>query len=128
MREEGFNPIPVFHYGSDFSYLDWYESKGEDFIALGGTVPIQDKKRVVDWINKCINRKPGVRFHVLGTNHKQILNTCTSLESVDSSTWIMAAANGYPKTIPGRDREAKIERAKANIRSIVGTGSIKWGR
>jgi hypothetical protein len=36
MRLKGFQPIPVYHYGTDEEYLKRYIEDGASFVALGG--------------------------------------------------------------------------------------------
>lgn len=116
MRYKGYDPIPVFHYGGDVKYLDYYVTQ-TDYVALGGAAKMRSKTKVAEWCTQAIDRHPDVKFHLLGSSSKQITEAC-DLHSFDSSTWIMMAVNGYPKTIPGRDRESKIERAKWQMRKL----------
>ncbi|MFH5182916.1 hypothetical protein ACHHV8_09955 [Paenibacillus sp. TAB 01] len=127
MNWEGFRPVPVFHYGDPMTFLLRYVETNIDRVALGGCVPVEDKQVVANWANKCINAFPDIKFHLLGVNHKIIREQCERLHSRDFSTWIMAAANGYPKSIPGRDRASRIARAIENLRSIKDTGQVEWG-
>ena len=116
MRQHKLNPIPVIHYGANVEEeLNWYAKQGADLIALGGTVKIRDKKVVAEWCAKIKKMHPNCRFHLLGSSSTKILQS-GALDSSDASTWYMAAVNGMPLTIPGRNREAKIARAKANMR------------
>jgi hypothetical protein len=119
MKLKGFRPIPVYHYGTDEKYLRRYVDDGAGFIALGATVPVQDKHKVAQWVSGLIQRYPGIKFHVLGASSKPILGV-EGLYSVDSSTWIMRAANGEPVWIRGKNREAKIKRAIYNMRLLTG--------
>jgi hypothetical protein len=115
IKGEGLNPLPVYHYGSDLSYLDYYVKRGCEYIALGGSVPEPDKEKVASWVNSCSQLYPSVKFHLLGTNSKKVYENCPDLESLDASTWIMGAVNGYPKHISGKSRVDKIERAVWNL-------------
>jgi hypothetical protein len=115
MKRKGFNPIPVIHYGYDPEYwLQKYLEKGETYIALGATVPVKNKWEVSEWVRLLSWQYPEVKFHLLGSSSRKILDHC-DVYSVDSSTWFMMAINGYPKHIKGYSREAKIERAKFNL-------------
>ena len=114
MKEKGYNPIPVFHYGDDDKTLQRYTNK-TDYIALGGTVPIRDKEKVANWTREIIFDYPEIKFHLLGSSSAKIINTC-DLESADSSTWFTQAINGKPKHIKGRCRESKIKRAIYNLK------------
>ena len=113
MREKGYNPIPVFHYGDQSNVLERYVDQ-TDYIALGGTVPIRDKEKVASWVREIICEYPETKFHLLGSSSPKIIDTCV-LESADSSTWFTQAFNGNPKHIKGRSRESKIERAVYNL-------------
>ena len=110
MKMENYNPVPVYHYGDDIKYLQRYVDSGETYIALGKTVPITDKSKVAAWVNELTDQFPTIKFHLLGSSSRKV-TAGTNLYSVDSSTWIMQAINGYPKEIGGKTREAKKKRA-----------------
>ena len=118
MKHKEFDPIPVYHYGDDEKYLRKYIREGSFHIALGNTVPIKDKKKVAEWVNYLTDTYPDIKFHLLGSSSKKITQH-TNLDSCDSSSWIMMAFNGFPKEIKGKSREAKIERAKWQMRTIM---------
>lgn len=116
MKEKGFNPLPVFHYGEDYIYLARYYNSGEKYIALGGVIGIGGcvgkvkNQEAIKWINTCKSFYPDVNFHLLGSSSKEILNN-TQLYSCDSSTWIKMAFNGkhnLSSLIPKRDQKLKI--------------------
>lgn len=115
MKSKGFSPVPVYHYGENENALKFYVENGNQYIALGNTVPITNKDIVVKWINELIKNYPSVKFHLLGSSSKKIMS-CENLFSCDSSTWILQAKNGCPKHILGTSTEAKIERAIYNMR------------
>jgi hypothetical protein len=118
MKLKNYSPIPVFHYGDHEDFLKLYINEGCKYIALGNTVPIKNKTIVAEWVNQLCGKYPNIKFHLLGSSSKKVTQN-TDLYSVDSSTWIMMALNGYPKEIKGRTREAKIERAKWQMLKIM---------
>lgn len=118
MLSKGLNPIPVFHYNGDPGTLRYYLENGNTFIALGGTVPINDKSHIVRWCNTLSEENPGVKFHLLGSTRSELLG-CDSIVSCDATSWYMMAVNGYPKSIPGKTREAKRKRAEENLLGIM---------
>lgn len=119
MQSAGLRPIPVIHYGEDLRLMDYYRMLGSSpLVALGGTVPVRDKKMVAAWCTEVKRQYPDTDLHLLGSNSKVILGS-GALTSCDASTWYMQAVNGRPKTIPGRDRTAKIQRAEINMRRII---------
>lgn len=116
MKRKGFSPIPVVQYGANEEYwLKKYLDEGETYIALGGTVPIVNKAEVSTWVRLMCWQYPEVKFHLLGSSSRKILDHC-DIYSVDSSTWFMNAIMGNPKHIKGTSRESKIERATYNIK------------
>ena len=117
MRELGLSPIPVVHYGDPIRLLELYSVVSAP-VALGGTVPIRDKRVVAAWCSEIKRQHPDTELHLLGSNSKAILHS-GALASCDASTWYIQAVKGRPTTIPGRDRTAKIQRAEANMRRIM---------
>lgn len=119
MQSAGLRPTPVIHYGEDLRLMDYYRMIGSSLlVALGGTVPIRDKKKVADWCTEVKGKYPDTELHLLGSSSKAILQS-EALASCDSSTWYIQAVKGLPTTIPGRDRAAKIQRAEVNMRRIM---------
>jgi hypothetical protein len=118
MRKKGFNPIPCFHYGDDEELLQRYIDDGNDYIALGNTVPVKDKAQVAWWLSVLIQRYPGIKFHLLGSSSEKITSV-EGLYSCDASTWVTMAVMGKPPHIKGKTREAKIERAKYWMNEIM---------
>lgn len=118
MWSAGLNPIPVVHYGKELHLADYYRKGWPPLVALGGTVPIRDKRVVAEWCAEVKRQYPYTELHLLGSNSKAILDSGV-LASCDASTWYMQAVNGRPTTIPGRDRVAKIQRAEVNMRGIM---------
>lgn len=117
MREYGFRPVPVFHWGEDEEDLKWYIEQGATRIALGGTVPVYPKEKVAEWAKAITAKYPHVSFHLLGSSSDIIMDSGVS--SCDSSTWMMAAVYGKPRSIPGKTRASKIQRAKHNMRELI---------
>lgn len=118
MWSAGLNPIPVVHYGKDLHIVDYYRKGWPPLVALGGTVPVRDKRVVAAWCADVKRQYPDTELHLLGSNSKAILHSGV-LASCDASTWYIQAVKGRPTTIPGRDRTAKIQRAEVNMRRIM---------
>lgn len=88
MEEAGLNPIPVFHLGDPWEYLEFYIAN-YDYIGLGGLAGKHTSIRV-PFLDRCFEmvaasvRKP--RFHGLGCTSWNLI--CRyPWKSVDSSTW-----------------------------------------
>lgn len=124
MRKKGLEPVPVYHYCTDETYLQQYIADGNEYIALGGTMPATEKSLVAKWVNYLTHKYQGIKFHLLGSN-SALITLFTDLHSCDSSTWIMAAVTGKPKHILGKSREKKVERAKWNLRDMQERARLK---
>lgn len=118
LRDMGLAPVPVVHYGDDLSVIEEYLASGTRRIALGNTVPIRDKTVVANWCAEVKQSHPEAELHLLGSSSEAVLQS-GALESCDASTWYMQAVMGRPSTIPGKNREAKMTRAEANMRKTM---------
>lgn len=94
MEEAGLNPLPCFHFGEDWKYLQHYVDK-YDYIALGGIARVKGEK-LVKWLDECfeiINKKQGIKVHGFGVGDVTLLWRY-KWESVDSTSWFRTASNG----------------------------------
>lgn len=83
----GLAPLPVFHVGEDWSYLDQY-IETNPYIALGGMVPhMRFYKRLMPWLIQAFKRAEGKAvYHGFGATNWQIV-MALPWYSVDSSSW-----------------------------------------
>jgi hypothetical protein len=87
LESKGLTPIPVFHTGTPWSYLDYY-LESYPYIALGGMVPYaKERQRLMPWLINCFKRA-GNRsvYHGLGVTSWYTLSNFPWY-SVDSSSW-----------------------------------------
>lgn len=84
----GKKPIPVFHYGSDFKYLDNLVINQHNLICLGGTVGLNRQKKI-SFFNEVFARFPNQKFHGLGLTEIGIIQSFP-FYSIDSTTWLIA--------------------------------------
>lgn len=105
MEEHGLNPIPVFHYGEDFTHLKSLVESGYEYIGLGGTVGKSIPKRM-EFFDKCFELYPNVGFHGLGVTSKLLLDRY-NWKSVDSTTWLVPFKNGKEITIEGNQIQSE---------------------
>ncbi len=109
MRKEGLNPIPVYHIGERRYWLEKMLGEGFGTLALGGVAPLADEVRKpwLDEIWDYLCRPTGypvAQVHGLGiTSTPLILRYPWT--SVDSVSWLQAAANGTIY-VPRWDSEA----------------------
>ncbi len=93
MEELGTTPVPCFHYGDDWKYLEHYCEK-YDFISLGGMVG-KSTKDLQPWLDKIFRDYPNQKFHGFGMTREKLMERYPWY-SVDSSSWIK---NGCSKRI-----------------------------
>lgn len=85
MENEGFKPVPVFHYGSDFSELNRLVDK-YDLVGLGGTVGRSFNTKV-KWFQRIFTEHPTGRFHAFGTTNEKLICQFPFF-SCDSTWWL----------------------------------------
>ena len=98
MESHGLNPIPVFHYGEPFEYLDWLVEQGYTYIGLGGTVGKSVPQRQA-FFDEVYARHPNIDYHALGVTAKTLVENY-NWYSVDSTTWLTPFKN---KAVIGMD-------------------------
>lgn len=98
MEAHGLRPLPCFHYGEPEEYLEWYV-RHYDYITLGGMVPIETKQLYL-WLDRIWDRylvdgsgRPKLKVHGFGLTTIGIMERYPWY-SVDSSSWVLIAANG----------------------------------
>ncbi len=98
MKDEGLDPLPVFHYGEPWKYLDRMLTFGCSYIGVGGLVAVPSKDRRA-WLDDFFLRicdaegYPTVKTHGFGMT-ALVLMFRYPWHSVDSTTWIKITANG----------------------------------
>lgn len=120
MEEAGLHPIPVFHFGSDFRWLDRYAAR-YPYIALGGTVG--KPKRVRDaFFAEVFARHPQIHYHGLGMTTPELLSRYPWF-SVDSTTWLVGKKQGRLVTdhgqVPLEPGMSVSERVCINVAAFV---------
>jgi hypothetical protein len=108
MKSEGLDPLPVFHYGEPWHFLDRMLDHGATYIGIGGLVGVQTKERRI-WLDDLFSRIcdaqgfPKVKTHGFGMT-AMVLMFRYPWYSVDSTTWIKITANGavyLPQLVDG---------------------------
>ncbi len=99
IESKGLNPIPVFHVGSDFKWLEMYLRKGYKYVALGGLVPNSPAVLLplLDniWSKYLTDKKgiPIVKVHGFAmTSLRMIIRY--PWYSVDSTSWVLTGRFG----------------------------------
>lgn len=98
METQGAKPLPCFHYGEDPRYLDVYVA-GYEYITIGGLVGRSQKDAEIwldrMWDNHMLDSsgRPKLKVHAFGMTSPDLMKRYP-WHSVDSSSWIQAAAFG----------------------------------
>lgn len=98
MEKKGAKPLPCFHFGEDPRYLDWYVQRYE-YITIGGLVgrSQEDQQVWLDrmWENHMLDSAGNAKLkvHAFGMTAPWLMRRYP-WHSVDSSSWIQAAAFG----------------------------------
>jgi hypothetical protein len=94
------SPVPVIHYTTPVSWIEFYIDRGYPYIALGGLVGSTKHRGSHDWLHRAFeiicdtpDRKPRVRTHGFGVTSYDLLLKFPWY-SVDSSTWTKLGAYG----------------------------------
>jgi hypothetical protein len=85
MQAEGYDTLPVFHYGEPWEFLDRY-CEGSDYVALGGMVG-GSTGALMRWGIQALKvcRRYGVRTHGFGVTNMSTFRL--PWYSLDSSSW-----------------------------------------
>ncbi|MEK6878896.1 MAG: hypothetical protein AABY22_04775 [Nanoarchaeota archaeon] len=86
MEGNGFNPIPVFHYGTPLNKLEILINKGYNYICLGGTVGRKRPERE-KFFNEVFANFNKINFHGLGMTDIALVKKYP-FYSIDSTTWL----------------------------------------
>lgn len=92
MESKKLNPIPVFHYQSNFDNLKRIIDNGYKYICLGGSVG-QTRNNKIKFFNNIFSKYDNINFHGLGISDIEIVNNFPFF-SVDSTTWLIAEKIG----------------------------------
>jgi hypothetical protein len=118
MEKKGYNPIPVFHMGSDVTYLDQLVKEEYYTIALGGSVGKSRQERR-KFFKLCFEKYPNIFYHGLGMTDVELMKEFPWF-SVDSTTWLIGIKNRQLITDQGRitlsEEFSQEERTGLNIK------------
>ena len=115
MLNAGLKPMPVFHQGEKFKWLEKMLKAGHDYIGIGGSATLTLPKRV-EWLNEVFtllcdkNGLPCVKTHGFGMGSPDLI-WHYPFYTVDSTTWIGSPGFGravmpdaiYPGKAAARD-------------------------
>lgn len=99
MRKQGLDPIPVVHYGEDYSWVQRYLDEGADYIGLSPAIAAESKATATSWLDPIFTKlcdsegRPRVRTHGFAVASFELMKrypwtTC------DATSWALTAAFG----------------------------------
>jgi hypothetical protein len=98
MRDAGLSPIPVFHQGERFEWLEKYVSDGEPYVGISPYMR-STQTNLMKWLDECFSRitdahgRALVKTHGFGVTSHEVMWRYP-WHSVDSTTWAIAPAYG----------------------------------
>lgn len=108
MESHGLTPVPTFHVGEKFKWLERYLSRNQ-YVALGGMVPYSGTLTLHYWLERCwevIERYDDVRIHGFGLTDLTLARRYPWY-SIDSTTASRAGRSGVLVTPWGQLRVSK---------------------
>jgi hypothetical protein len=98
MKAAGLSPIPVFHQGERFEWLDRMLEDGETYVGISPYLR-SHQSEIIDWADKCYSRitdskgRPYIKTHGFGVTS---CNLCTRYPfySTDSTSWSVGGGYG----------------------------------
>jgi hypothetical protein len=122
MKEKGLNPLPVYHAGVDYSYLEKY-LKMTDYIALGAVAGQEVGKRLHFmhnlWKTKLTDSRglPIAKFHGFGITSNDVM-VSMPWYSVDSTSWVMFSKYGVV-LVPQYNEAKRVYDFKRNPYKVI---------
>lgn len=98
MKSEGLSPIPVFHQGERFEWLDKMLEDGETYVGISPYLR-SHQNEIIEWADKCFTRitdsggRPLIKTHGFGVT-ASVLCRRYPWYSVDSTSWSVGGGYG----------------------------------
>ncbi|MCK5235413.1 MAG: hypothetical protein KAR06_00395 [Deltaproteobacteria bacterium] len=126
MRDNGLDPIPVFHYGEDFKWLEAMVDAGCEYIGISPTTDktTAQKRAWLDKVFEFITDSEGraiVKTHAFGVTGVSLL-VRYPWYSADATTWVRASSFGAI-IVPVQDARGVSDYQKRPIRIYVSGGA-----
>jgi hypothetical protein len=107
MKDAGLKPLPVFHHGERFHWLEQMLKDGENYIGVStakNLLDIVQRRWLGDFFREVTDQqgRPLIRVHGFGAAHVRLLRRYP-FYSVDSAGWLQAGAYGKIYVPPYRD-------------------------
>ena len=126
MVDQGFDPLPVYHYGEDLRFLERMLDFGCHYIGIGGLVGVRAGPRQL-WLDRIFDRltddkgMPIVKTHGFGMTSIPLIFRYPWY-SVDSTTWLKMSAYGAVYMPAMRNGEFVFDEIPATITVSTSNG------
>lgn len=97
MEKAGLNPLPCFHFGEPFEFLEYY-IENYDYLAMG--VAGNSGTKLIPWLDECFSRYicdpdglPKIKVHGFAVTSVKLMVRYPWF-SVDSTSWVVTGRNG----------------------------------
>ena len=131
MKDAGLSPIPVFHQGESWTWLERMVDEGEPYIGVSPYLR-SNIGDLIKWLDQCFTRltdaqgRPVAKTHGFGaTGHKVI--TRYPWHTADSTSWAIAPGYGLikvPVIVDGIESAFQVCVTDARLPADVGTRHI----
>ena len=101
MKDAGLSPIPVFHQGERFEWLEKYLADDEVYVGISPYLK-NTSKNIIQWLDRVFSilvdgaGAPLVKTHGFGVSHPDIILRYP-WQSVDSTSWHIAPSHGLAR-------------------------------
>jgi hypothetical protein len=123
-KQHGLSPLPVFHVGEPWEFLDRYFDRGYPYVCLGGMVG-QPEAPTLRWAAQCFKRARDrgvdVVFHGFGQTRRRVVESLPWF-SMDSSSWSGGAR--YGQGVMWDDARARFLPAKVGSKELHRHGRL----
>lgn len=119
MKKAGLDPIPTFHFGEDYSFLEDY-CKNYDYIALGGVAQLRTYPRVSAWLDNCFSviknywPKKVHGFAITGERYMKRY----PFYSADSTSWLAGAKFNQVAGVKDSSMYRPLHYTERNLKNI----------
>ena len=130
MKAEGLSPIPVFHQGERFEWLDKMLEDGETYVGISPYLR-SHQNEIIEWADKCFSRitdsqgRPLIQTHGFGVT-ASVLCRRYPWYSVDSTSW--SVGGGYGSILVPRYNAGKPDYTQPPLTTKISARKIDQSR
>lgn len=127
IKSAGLTPIPVFHQGERFDWLERYLADGEPYIGISPYMR-STQSSLIKWLDECFSRVTDSSGRALAKTHGFGVTSHDVMwrypwHSVDSTTWAIAPAYGM-LILPACAADGSLDLRQPARQFYVGDGAI----